>query len=281
MYLLSHRTIQWFCTSILVILLCDTAGAVCPNSTVSAEQALWNVHNCSTTFRAWFRDAFKLKRIVWDIGWLNPWYKGDGWGWNQCDPKLAFPKMMNAAYLLTYGLQDDSLGPWHSNRDYYTWASGRRHDFQYQPEDANDAAATAFDGFWQTDRVEMKCPAFNNRTAGLRAGTMVHESTHVIYWRFRHQANNPDSNCLKPCSDNWLFHALGAYSYGQLAGHKHSMNQIQIEFLCDLSEFAHPWVPATIAMRAGNESNYRMNNRILDPPGWTCGLPRPMPVPIP
>jgi hypothetical protein len=273
MSLMPHKAIEWFSTFALTVLLSHTATAVCPNSTESAEQTLWNVHNCSTSFRTWFRDAFNLQQDHWD----------EGWGWNQCDPTFAFPKMMNAAYLLTYGLDDDSLGPWHSNRDYYTWASGRRHSFRYEPEDATDAVATAFDGFWRTDRVEMKCPAFNNYTAGVRAGTMLHESTHVIYYRFRHQANNPGSNCANnsPCSDDWIFHALDGYSYGQLTGHKHSMNQIQVEFLCDLSEFARAWVPAAIATQAGLRSTNIMNNRILNPPGWTCGTPRPLHVPTP
>jgi hypothetical protein len=190
--------------------------------------------------------------------------------------------MMNAGFLLTYALDEGVLGPWHINEDYYKWASGRRHGFRYEPEDKTDAFATAFDGFWSTDRVEMKCPSFNSRTAGVRAGTMVHESTHVIYYRWSHQSNNPGSSCgTTKCSDDWYFHSLGEYAYGQLGGHKHSMNQIQIEFLCDLSEFSPGWVPATITTLANSESTARMNNRILNPPGWTCGMPRPLPVPQP
>jgi len=268
---LSYRTIAWLWVSAPVVLHSEAAALTCPNRIRTGEQSLWNVHNCSSAFRTWFRHAFNLQRSHWD----------GAWGWNRCDPTFAFPKMINAGYLLTYGLDDISLGPWHSNRDYYTWASGRRHRFRYEPEDATDAVASAFDGFWQTDRVEMKCPAFNTITAGLRAGNLAHESTHVIYWRFRHQANNPVNNCSKPCSDDWLLHALDAYSYGQLAGHKHSMNQIQAELLCDLSEFAEPWVPTTIATLAGMRSNSILSNRILNPPGWTCGTPRPLHVPTP
>jgi hypothetical protein len=263
--------IKWCLTITLVVPASHPAAAVCPNTPEVEERALWSVHNCSANFRTWFRYVFNLQRNHWD----------EGWGWDECDPRFAFPKMMNSAFLLTYGLQDASLGPWHSNRDYYTWASGRRHRFRYEPEDAGNAVAEAFDGFWRTDRVEMKCPAFNNMTAGIRAGAMPHESTHVIYWRFRHQANTPVSNCPIPCSDNWFFHALDEYQYGELAGHKHSMNQIETEFLCDLSEFPQPWVPAAIALLARSQSTNIMTNRIRNPPGWTCGTPRPLHVPEP
>jgi hypothetical protein len=263
-------------TTILAACLAATLGApearaVCSNTTETAEQTLWNVHNCWTAFRDWFRPYYNFQSSHWD----------EGWGWDSCDPTLALPKMWNSAYLITYGLRDSTQGPWHSDVDYYRWAAGGQHDFRYEPEDSTDAFAAAFGGFWQTNRVEMMCPSFNSRTAGVRAGTMLHEATHLIYWQWSHQSNPPGSNCTENCSDDWFFHALGQYPYGSLAGHKHSMNQIQIEYLCDLGEFSEWWVPAAITNAATTESNSRMTNRIRNPPGWTCGQPRPIYVPPP
>ncbi len=248
-----------------------SAIAVCTNSTETAEQALFDVHGCWQDFRTWFRSYFNLQSGHW----------GGSWGWDTCDTTNAFTKMMDSGILLTYGLRDSTLGPWHSDVDYYRWAGGSQHDFRFEPEDANDVFASAFAGWYQTNRVEMQCLSFNNRIAGLRAGTMVHEATHITYWRFSHGANNPGSNCSEDCTDDWLNHLLGQYSYGSLAGHKHSMNQIQIEYLCDLSEFAEWWVPVAITNAAKSESNSRMANRIRNPPGWTCGNPRPIYTPPP
>ncbi len=261
------------CLIVLICLLPQGVSAVCNRSISVAGQDLWNVHTCWPAFRDWFQTAFNLPKKHWD----------EGWGWNECDPSAGFPKMMNSAYLLTYGLNDGSLGPWHSNKDYYTWASGLRHKYRYEPKDKSDQVATAFDGFWRTDRVEMKCRGFDLNAAS-RAGNMVHESTHVIYYKWSHQTNNTWSNCANSkCSDDWLFHHLDDYKYGELEGHKHSMNQIQIEFLCDLSEFPRPWVPAILTSIAGNTANSRMRNRILQfrELGWSCGVPRPIHMPTP
>ena len=251
------------------------ADAVCPNTTETDEQTIWNRHNCWTAFRDWFRPYFNFQSSHWD----------GGWGWTSCSPTQAFPKMWNSAYLITYGLQDSTLGPWHSDPDYYRWASGSVHGFRWEPEDATDAFASAFSGIFATDRVEMKCPSFNSRTAGVRAGTMLHEATHIMFGGtfgpWSHQSNPPGSNCTSNCSDDWFFHNVDDYAYGSLAGHRHSMVQIQIEYLCDLNEFGQSWVPFLTSFFAGSESNNRMTNRIRNPPGWTCGQPRPVFVPPP
>jgi hypothetical protein len=251
------------------------AGAVCANTTEIDEQTLWNAHSCWTAFRDWFRPYFNLQSSHWE----------SGWGWTSCDPTQAFPKMWDSAYLITYGLQTSTLGPWHSDADYYRWASGNVHGFRYEPEDGGGPFAEAFSGWFQTDRVEMRCPSFNSRTAGLRAGTMLHEATHIIYGGatggWSHQSNPAGSNCSEDCSDDWYSHYLNSYSYGNLEGHRHSMNQIQIEYLCDLSQFGEWWVPVTTRSQAMSEANSRMTNRIRNPPGWTCGSPRPIYVPPP
>jgi hypothetical protein len=251
--------------------------AVCPNTLPPGEQDLWAVHNCDSAFRNWFRDSYNLQFVHW----------GGAWGWDECDPNFAFGKMLNAGYLLANGVQDETLGPWHSSSDYSEWGNAHQDDWRYQPNDQdNDAYAISRGGLFQFDRIEMTCIGIN-RSAGQRAGTMLHEATHMFYWQWDHHANNPINNCAdnEPCSDEWLFHELGEYGYGTLDGAndsmKHSMNQIQIEFLCDLGEFPKPWVPITIAQMAWAESTNIMTNRILNPPGWTCGLERPIAPPPP
>jgi hypothetical protein len=249
------------------------AVAVCPNALPPGEQDLWAVHNCDSAFRNWFRDSYNLQFVHW----------GGAWGWDECDPNFAFGKMLNAGYLLANGVQDETLGPWHSSSDYSEWGNAHQDDWRYQPNDQdNDAYAISRGGLFQFDRIEMTCIGIN-RSAGQRAGTMLHEATHMFYWQWDHHANNPINNCAdnEPCSDNWLFHELGEYGYGTLPGHKHSMTQIEVEFLCDLGEFPKPWVPITIAQMAWAESTNIMTNRILNPPGWTCGLERPIAPPPP
>lgn len=251
-------TIKCIAAIALVAFLSHPAAAVCPNTLPPDEQALWDTHNCDRSFRSWFRDAFNLQKKHWD----------EGWGWDDCDPRFAFPKMLNAGFLIRYGLDDEVLGPWHNVVDYSAWASGRRHGFRYEPEDSTENWARAQDGFWQTDLVEMMCPSFD-KSAGIRAGGMLHEATHIIYYKYKHK------DCGDKCWDDWLFHVLGQYPYGKLVGNKHSMYQIEVEFTCDLSEFPDPWVPATIVTQAQAESNNLMNNYIIKQPGWTCGIPRP------
>jgi hypothetical protein len=171
-----------------------------------------------------------------------------------------------------------SASSWHTNAEYRNWASGKTQDFRYEPEDSNDAFASAFAGAWQTDRVEMKCPSFETVTTARRASTMLHEATHIAYWRFSHQSNLSTSNCGDdPCSDNWFDHGVRA-SAGRLgsASKNHSMNQVQIEYLCDIAEFARADVPLAAFAGAETDANSRMTNRILDAPAWRCGVPRPL-----
>ena len=169
-----------------------------------------------------------------------------------------------------------TVNSWHTNEDYYNWASGSNHDFKYEPENSNDARASAFGGALQTDRVEMKCPIFN-ATPASRAGTMLHEATHMIFWRFRHQSNQSTSTCSDPCSDDWYFHGVRNPEGNLNADDKnHSMNQIQIEYLTDIAEFSRFDIPGSAYTGALLEATSRMNNRILNPPAWVPGTPRPL-----
>lgn len=181
-----------------------------------------------------------------------------------------------------------SFGPavsaWHSNDEYSNWASGKLHGFKYVPGVWNgdcSPIANALRGLFVKDRIQVFCPAFS-RSPARRAGTMLHEATHMIFWRWNHQSNLPGSDCLNcngniaPCSDNWFAHGALAPS-GLLTGvRNHSMNQIQIEYLTDISEFPRYWVTTSMTASALADARNRMNNRILNPPGWVPGTPRPL-----
>lgn len=176
---------------------------------------------------------------------------------------------------------DKSLGSWHTNSEYRKWAAGSLRGFKYIPEDKHEGNfANALRGAFVSDRVSMQCPVFEDVGTALRAGTMLHEATHMIFWRYPHFSNAPSSACDDPCSDEWFFHGAresAGYLLLIAATKNHSMNQVQIEYLCDVSEFPNPNWPLAVTDGALTEADDRMTNRILNPPGWTCGVPRPLP----
>ncbi|MEW6736075.1 MAG: hypothetical protein AB1489_32580, partial [Acidobacteriota bacterium] len=179
----------------------------------------------------------------------------------------------NADVVHFWAFGGPSIRSWHNDQDYRRWASGAIHDFDYEPENADDANATSIWGIpFAQDIVNMKCPVFDDNPAS-RAGTMLHEATHIIYYE-GHQSVAP---CPDDCADNWYSHGVLDYPWGTLDPdhHKHSMNQIKIEFLSDVSEFSESWVPFSVYGDACSDANQLMNGRIINPPGWMCGNPRP------
>ncbi|MFZ5524249.1 MAG: hypothetical protein ACOY9D_09250 [Pseudomonadota bacterium] len=165
------------------------------------------------------------------------------------------------------------LNPWHTRDEYTKWASGSLHGFDYIPENESGNANASY----SSGTVNMKCPIFD-RSPTSRAGTMLHEATHAISDPFPHQANLPGTDPCQgdaACSDNWFYHSLRAPS-GTLSGttKNHSMNQIQMEFLCDVGEFGDG-LTSNVIDNAMGEFSVRLA-RILNPPSWTCGQPRPL-----
>ena len=216
-----------------------------------------------------------------------------------------------------YRYFSSAIGPtvssWHTNLEYWRWTRGPLHQFRYVPEvvfDGGDlpppledvgAAAKAERGavVGIGDTVTMYCGSFPI-TPAARAGIMVHESTHMNF-RVDHD-ENPDveDDCEEPCWDHWYPHdyrdpdfplsgGIGAsfwqgYSYEPT----HSAYQADIEYLCDISQFAipaiaqeptgpSPWMPGDIYAGAAALAQTVMAEHILDPPQWTCGVPRPLP----
>ncbi len=168
---------------------------------------------------------------------------------------------------------------WHSILDYSRWGSGYHHEFRYEPEYSDEYAAMAFDGVG-TDRAEMMCPCFeSDMDPGVRAGIMLHEAAHIIYWDYPHP-HHVDGK-----KNQWFHHILGIPPKDRLLvsesdkgvnGHKHSMNQIQVEWLADLAEFPAYWVPRDQSDIAEEKANIRINQRFTNTVGWKVGAPRPL-----
>jgi hypothetical protein len=254
-----------------------------------------------SAFQAAFAEYFNLQKKHWS----------GGWGWGESSPSYAFSKMMHAGFLLRTGV--DTLGlpgiaghgsqqvvgynhlvgrqtsnpprngagrPWHSSSDYATWAAGSIHGFRYQPrnettKDGRGVYGHAIMGWRARDRVEMWCPSLNLASdPGHRAGTMLHEATHIQYgdWKgvWRHDAGG---------KDYWYPHTLSAIDLGELdrargRGLKHSAFQIEVEFLADLSEFPAPWVPLLVSRAARATGNQLIRTRFSNTVPFTIGVPR-------
>jgi hypothetical protein len=175
-----------------------------------------------------------------------------------------------------YSMFGRATSPWHTGAEYANWAAGSLHGFSYDPEDSYDEIADAYGGIFG-GWVRMFCPAFHAVPAK-RAAIMLHEATHIVYWDFPHQDNRTADICGgEPCSDDWFWHGAGAPG-GTLgsATRNHSMNQVEVEFQCDLAQFARFDLSLNASFGALAYSNETLDLMILNPPGWRCGLPRPL-----
>jgi len=173
---------------------------------------------------------------------------------------------------------------WHSTDDYQYWASGYYHDFHYKPFNSElarllnpnieEAYARASWGWFQKDLVRMWCPAFTlDDSPAYRAAAMLHEATHILFG-WSHQTVGGANK------DNFLVHTLREIGLGELdparASHKHSMYQIQAEFLADIAEYPAFWIPLDIRASAANTANWILSDQIINDVGWQVGVPRPL-----
>ena len=81
----------------------------------------------------------------------------------------------------------------------------------------------------------------------------------------------------------YYFHRVSGYEFGDLdrwdtsASHFrfHSPRQVQVEFLADLAEMSHGWVPTAVSVMARNYGNLRLANEFVNAVGYRIGDPRP------
>lgn len=166
--------------------------------------------------------------------------------------------------------------PWHHRRDYYKWASGSDYDFEYKPKNSQDHAGWARNFYFD---IQIMCPGFDADTV-VRAGIMLHEATHVnknfrgSYYVYQHSDVGGEN------MDDWFDHGLWDIDPDKLrsdnSSHKHSMYQIQIEFLTDMGEFPAHNLPHVIWGSAIGQAQGKMHDHIITIPPWQPGEPRPL-----
>lgn len=184
----------------------------------------------------------------------------------------------------------ESIVSLHTNEEYSRWASGNVHEFEYQPAEAGDnedVGGEAFWGWFSDDHVNIYCTGFSTAVAQ-RAGIMVHEATHMNF-HIEHDYNdvfpeNSAENCDDiECWDNWIdthwVREPGTLSQavpGNVINRTHTPYQMEIEYLCDVSEFMGRNLPIEINRGADTIANAIMDEHVLVKPDWSCGLPRPL-----
>ena len=267
----------------------------CNQSSVSqADADLWALHGCWQAFFLWQYQQYNLSGNDW----------GDR-GWNDaCNNNLEYPKQWNASYLVTYGLLDNNDQSFHGTTDYRQLAEAPDSNFKdgvYYDASDDTSFFGAFTYHWPgDDEITLSCLLFNaevlNANPASRAGDFMHEGWHG--WLTEGNWDNGSAGGHRPCTvhpdgtctngacvingcDYFYFHGIGAYAFGALyqtdgtANRFHSPNQVQVEFLCDVSDQPQPWVPASVRQAAAADAGQRSAQRFINGPGYTCGSPRP------
>lgn len=261
------------------------APAVCNQGAASqADIDLWNDHGCWEDYFLWQYQAYDMRSGDWN-----------GRGWNDaCNRNLEYPKHWNAAYLVTYGMGDVNAWSFHGTEDYRATgeaASSNFHNSLYHiPSDRTDI----FGGYLPVsgpDQLTTACPLYNSTSAnanpGSRAGDFMHEGWHG--WLDKGNWDNgsvaghraTQGNCTANGCDYFYFHGIGDFAFGAMwqddgtANRFHSPNQVQVEFLCDVSDYPQWWVPASVRQAAAADANTRAAQRFINGPGYSCGSPRP------
>jgi hypothetical protein len=271
------------CATLLAALGAGQALAVCNQTTSSqAEKDLWNVHGCWQDFFNWSYQSHDQRYSDWsNRGWTDA-----------CNVNKEFGKHWNAAYLVTYGLSENSW-QWHGTTDYRQLSERYSGNFHGSIYHACDDDTCCFGSYSPSSgRVATHCPvydpAWSQGNPASRAGDFMHEGWHA--WLQKGGWNNgscgghrcgPTGNCSASGCDYFYFHGAGAYAFGTLyqtdgtANRFHSPNQVQVEFLCDVYDYPQNWVPWSVRSAAKTDADYRSATRFINGPGYKCGNYRP------
>lgn len=284
--------------ALTLVVLCSLGGlikvqAVCDQSNASqADQDLWATHGCWQDYFLWQYQAYDMR--------------GDNWndrGWNDaCNVNLEYPKHWNAAFLLTYGLLDNNDQSFHGTVDYRALAeaaSSDFHDSTFQIPTDDTTIFGSYDPNGSPHAVATSCLLYDaaqpNGNPASRGGDFLHEGWHGWLQKYnwdngpcgghrcgpQNPGDPPLGNCTWTGCDYFYFHGIGAYAFGALyqtdgtANRFHSPNQVQVEYLCDVSDQPQWWVPQSVRLAAQADANQRSTARFINGPGYYCGDPRP------
>lgn len=294
---MNSQTRYWITLAVgaVALLRASTSFAVCNQNSVSqADSDLWATHGCWQDFFLWQYQEYNFSSGDWGNR-----------GWNDaCNDNLEYPKAWNAAYLTTYGLLDNNDQSFHGTIDYRQLAEAPDSNFKdsvyYDATDATNIFGS-FTYHWPgDDEITLSCNLFNanvlNANPASRSGDSMHEGWHG--WLTEGNWDNGSAGGHRPCTkhpdgtctngactingcDYFYFHGIGAYAFGALwqtdgtANRFHSPNQVQVEYLCDVSDQPQPWVPASVRQVAAADAAQRSAQRFINGPGYICGSPRP------
>lgn len=274
-----------------------SAFALCNQSSASqADRDLWGKHGCYIKFFEWSAKAYKLE-------------SGDmkNRGWNDaCNVNLEFPKHWNAAYLITYGLEDNFFQSFHMTSDYRGISEGASNKFHSTLRHTIKDGNGLFGSFmWHPvapNVVTTYCLLYDSSKANAnpasRAGDYVHEGWHawLDYYNWDNGSSaghrsGPQGKCtISSGCDYFYFHKIIDYRfyYDMWDGGRsfqmgatpnqhprHTPNQAQVEFLCDVADLSKSWVPESVRIAARADANQRAVTRFINGPGYTCGSARP------
>ena len=285
-----------FSSALLVLLLgAASASAVCNQTSASqADRDFWPRHGCWDAYFLWQYRAYNLREVDWNSrGWRDA-----------CNVNLEFPKHWSATVLIEYDLLDNNDQSFHGMIDYQQTAQAGAGVFHNAFFHTATDDVTVFGRFnthflWM-DEVQTSCLLYDassaNANPGSRGGDFMHEGWHAWLRKYswdngsagghRGCVMNADGTCtLGTCSakgcDYFYFHGISAYAFGAMwdtdgTGNRfHSPNQVQVEYLCDVSDQSRHYVPASVRQSAAADANQRAVQRFINGPGYSCGTPRP------
>jgi hypothetical protein len=275
-------------TTVFALFACVQAYAVCNQTSASqADRDFWATHGCNTGYFLWQYRAYDFRSGDW----------GNRGFFDACNQNLEYPKAWSSSYLVNYGLLDNYSQSWHGTVDYaqlaYGPASNYHDDSHYEATDDTDIYGRYLSEIWifRSRHIELACSLFNasdsHGNPASRASDFMHESWHGWLdkhgYQIDHFTNPAGGHCTLSGNncDYFYWHGVSAYLFGDLyqtdgtANRFHSPNQVQVEFLCDVSDQPQSWVPASVRTAAAADANYRADTRFINGPAAHCGTPRP------
>lgn len=153
-----------------------------------------------------------------------------------------------------------------------------------------------------TPKIQQGCNAYDmtphgdppamGATPTYRGSNFIHESWHAwnqVHHKLveaedakGHEEKGPKGKCGQIGCDHFRAHAHTSYQAGELylsgsVGRSAiPVYQIQLEYLCDVSDNAEPWIPYSVRESAANEAGWLTKNRFVESVPYWCGSTRPL-----